>query len=81
MSCGAAGPDSRVTFAAAGREAIAVESIERDIGLDLAALRLTESVVPSYVCDAAVHDRWEVSAPPQGRMPFDRDGGCGIARL
>ena len=66
----AAGPDSRVTFAAAGREAIAVESIERDIGLDLAALRLTESVVPSYVCDAAVHDRWEVSAPPHGRDAF-----------
>lgn len=65
-----AGPDSRVTFAAAGREAIAVESIERDIGLDLAALRLAESVVPSYVCDAALHDRWEVSAPPHGRDAF-----------
>jgi hypothetical protein len=66
----AAGPDSRVAFAAAGREAIAVESIDRDIGLDLAALRLAEPVVPSYVSDAAVHDRWEVSVPPQGRDAF-----------
>ena len=66
----AAGPDSRVTFAAAGREAIAVESIERDTELDLAALRLAEPVVPSYVSDAAVHDQWEVSVPPQGRDAF-----------
>jgi S1-C subfamily serine protease len=66
----AAGPDSSVTFVAAGGEAIAVESIEPDIELDLAALRLTEPVVPSYVCDAAVHDHWEVSAPPHGRDAF-----------
>ena len=38
--------------------------------MDLAALRLTEPVVPSYVCDAAVHDHWEVSAPPHGREIF-----------
>jgi NACHT domain len=66
----AAGPDSRVTFATAGREAIAVESIDRDIELDLAALRLTEPVVPSYVSDAAMHDRWEVSVPARGRDAF-----------
>ena len=66
----AAGPDSRVTFAAAGREAITVESIERDPELDLAALRLAEPVVPSYVSDAAVHDQWEVSVPPKGQDAF-----------
>lgn len=66
----AARADSRVVFAVAGREAIAVKSVEPDTGLDLAMLQLAESVVPCYVAEAAERDRWTVSAPPQEQDAF-----------
>ena len=61
-----------VTFVPVGNEAAAVdvESLERDEVLDLALLRLSRPVAPSYVADAAAGDIWQIAVGPRPDDPY-----------